>query len=263
MPHGMSWFSFLPGYQNLEAYVQNAYGPSWINHQAATLQHVVAALLVFAFMLVLSLRARAQLAQASDGGVVPPPQFSARNFIEVISEALYGQLKALCGSEGRRFFPVVGALGLFIFFSNVLGLIPGFVPPTDNLNTTLACGLFVFLYYNYHGLRVNGFGHIVHMMNPMGNKVGWFLAPLMFPIELVGHVARPLSLSLRLMGNMMGDHAVLGIFVSIFPLLLPLPFFILGFMVCIIQTVVFCLLSMVYLSLSVAHADHGDEAHAH
>ncbi len=263
MPHGMSWFDFLPGYKNLEAYVQHTYGPTWVKHELASLQHVIAAAFVLLVLLLLSLRARAQLASAKDGGVVPGPTFSARNFVEVISEALYGQLQSLCGNEGRRFFPVIGALGLFIFFSNVLGLIPGFIPPTDNWNTTLACGLFIFLYYNYQGLRVNKLNHIIHMMNPMGNKLGWVLAPLMFPIELIGHLARPMSLSLRLMGNMIGDHAVLAIFVGIFPILLPLPFYILGFLVCIIQTVVFCLLSMVYLSLAVAHADHGDEAHAH
>ena len=262
MPHGMSWFHFLPGFDNLQEYIRQAGGRSWIQHSLVGIQHVIAAGLVLVVLMLLSFNARRQLAAAKDGGVVPSPRFSALNFVELISQALYGQLQTLCGADARRFFPVIGSLALFIFFSNVLGLIPGFSPPTDNLNTTFACGLFVFIYYNYHGLRVNGLGHITHMANPVGEWWGWFLAPLMFPIELISHLARPLSLSLRLLGNMVGDHAVLGAFVGIFPFLIPLPFFVLGFVVCIVQTVVFCLLSMVYLSLAVAHSDHGDE-HGH
>ncbi len=263
MPHGMSWFSFLPGFDNLTAYVQQAGGKTWLMGGAIAIQHVLAAVLVVIVMLFVSLSARAQLSAAKDGGVIPGPKFNALNFVEVISAALYGQLKGLCGEkEARRFFPVIGSLALFIFFSNSLGLIPGFSPPTDNLNTTFACGLFVFLYYNVHAFRVQGIGHITHMANPVGEWWGWFLAPIMFPIELISHLARPMSLSLRLMGNMIGDHAVLGAFVGIIPFILPLPFFLLGFIVCIVQTVVFSLLSMVYLSLAVSDSHHGDD-HGH
>jgi F-type H+-transporting ATPase subunit a len=262
MPHGMSWFNFLPGFENLQEFIRHTGGKTWLMGGAIGIQHTLAAVLVFVFMLFVSVRARGQLAASESKGVIPGPKFNSLNFVEVIAQAVYGQLQQLCGKEARRFFPVISSLALFIFFSNTLGLIPGFSPPTDNLNTTFACGLFIFLYYNYHAFRVQGIGHITHMANPVGEWWGWFLAPLLFPIELISHIARPLSLSLRLMGNMIGDHAVLGAFVGIIPFIVPLPFFVLGFVVCIVQTVVFCLLSMVYLSLAVSDSHHGDD-HGH
>ena len=110
-----------------------------------------------------------------------------------------------------------------IFFSNLLGLIPGFAPPTDNWNTTFACSIFVFLYYNWHGVRAHGIGHLTHIANPVGTWWGWFLSPLMFPIELVSHIARPMSLGIRLSANMVGDHAVVAAFLGLVPILVPLP----------------------------------------
>jgi F-type H+-transporting ATPase subunit a len=170
-------------------------------------------------------------------------------------------MRQIIGDEARRYLPVIGTLALFIFFSNVLGLIPGFIPPTDNWNTTFACSLFVFLYYNFHGLRAAGLAHIAHMANPMGAWWGWFLSPLMFPIEIVSHIARPFSLGVRLATNMIGDHAVLAAFVGLMPVLLPIPFLALGLLVCTVQTVVFVLLSTIYISLAVNLA-HGDD-HGH
>lgn len=268
MPKDVTWFNFLPGYEQLERYAQAQLGLSFMNHQAIEIQHVLAALLVLVIILGLSLQARMALARSGDNGLVPDAKPSVRNFLEVIAEALFKQMSGIIGPEARRYFPIIGAIGMFIFFSNLLGLIPGFEPPTKNWNTTVACGVFIFLYYNFHGVRKNGFAHITHMANPVGEWWGWFLAPIMFPIELISHLARPLSLSLRLMGNMIGDHAVLGIFVGIFPFLLPLPFYALGLIVCVVQTLVFCLLSMVYISLAVQDAHKNDEEahealHAH
>lgn len=266
MPHGSSWFSFIPGYEHLNEAARAVFGLSFLNGTPIDMQHVLAAGLVIVIVALVSLRTRGAIAASSDAGLVPEATPSVRNFVELVSEALYGQMRTIMGPQAKRYFPIVGTLAMFIFFSNILGLVPGFTPPTDNLNTTAACGVFVFLYYNFHGLRVNGFGHIVHMMNPSGTKIGWVLAPLVFIIELIGHFARPLSLSLRLMGNMVGDHAVLSIFVGIFPILLPLPFYVLGFLVCIVQTVVFCVLSTVYISLSIQEAHHDDahdKAHGH
>lgn len=263
MPHGSSWFALIPGYEHLNEAARAALGLSFLNKNPIDLQHVLAAGLVVVVVLLLSLRTRSAINSSSDAGLVPEAGISVRNFFELVSEALYGQMRTIMGPEAKRYFPVIGTLALFIFFSNVLGLVPGFTPPTDNLNTTAACGVFVFIYYNFHGLRVNGFGHIVHMMNPSGTTIGWVLSPLVFLIELIGHFARPLSLSLRLMGNMVGDHAVLSIFVGIFPWFLPLPFFVLGLLVCVVQTVVFCILSTVYVSLSIAEAHHDDHGDAH
>jgi F-type H+-transporting ATPase subunit a len=256
MGHGASWFAFLPGYEALQHFV--AQGPAGLLFGTApVVQHVFAAVLVILVILAVALRARAQL---TGNTLIPPPEVSIRNVLEVVLEGLYKQSKQIIGKDAARYFPVIGTLALFIFFSNVLGLIPGFVPPTDNWNTTMACGGFVFLYYNWHGLRANGLGHLAHMANPAGTSWGWWLAPLMFPIELVSHIARPVTLGIRLSANMIGDHAVLAAFLGLVPILVPLPFLVLGLMVCLIQTLVFVLLTMVYLGLAVAEQHH-DDAH--
>lgn len=260
MEHGVSWFSFMPGYQQIEAYLRSVQQHGVLG-QALVIQHVLAALLVSVIVMALALTARRSLRNAPDGGLVPDDNVSVRNFLEVILEAIYGQMQQIIGKGAERYFPVIATLALFIFFSNLLGLIPGFLPPTDNWNTTFACSIFVFLYYQYHGLRVNGLAHIAHMANPTGEWWGWFLAPLMFPIELVSHLARPLSLGIRLATNMVGDHAVLSAFLGLVPVLVPLPFLALGLIVCVVQTLVFVLLSIIYIALSVEEAHH-DEAHA-
>ena len=210
MRHGLSWISFLPGYQKFEHYIQSiSNGLLFAN--TPIVQHVFSAILVFIILLFVSFRARKQLKSSKDS-IIPPPEISLRNIIELILETLYGLSKQIIGKDAALYFPVIGSLALFIFFSNILGLIPGFIPPTDNWNTTFACGGFVFLYYNYQGLKKHGFGHIVHMANPAGEWWGWFLSPLMFPIEIVSHFTRPFSLGVRLATNMIADHAVLFAF---------------------------------------------------
>lgn len=268
MGHGVTWFSFLPGYQQIEVYLQSQ-SHGIIFGRVLVIQHVAAAILVSFIVLMLGLRARADLLRAGDNAVIPDPRPSVRNFLEVILEALYHQMRTIIGKDAARYFPVLGTLALFIFFSNLLGLIPGFIPPTDNWNTTFACGGFVFLYYNWHGMREHGLGHIAHMANPIGQWWGWFLAPLMFPIELVSHIARPFSLGIRLAANMVGDHAVLSAFLGLVPILVPLPFLALGLIVSVVQTLVFVLLTMIYIGLAVAssHDEHEESdkhgAHAH
>lgn len=259
MGHGVSWFSFFPGYEAFRATIEE-HSVGILFGNTPGVQHVYAGVLVTIILLALALRARLQLNRAGSNAVIPEPNVSLRNFFELILEALYRQSKQIIGPDAARYFPVIGTLALFIFFSNLLGLIPGFVPPTDNWNTTMACGGFVFLYYNFHGLRAHGFGHIAHMANPAGTWWGWFLAPLMLPIEIVSHIARPFTLGVRLAANMVGDHAVLAAFLGLVPIFVPLPFLALGLMVCIIQTLVFVLLTMIYIGLSVADA-HGDEHH--
>jgi len=143
----------------------------------------------------------------------------------------------------------VGTLALFILFSNVLGLIPGFTSSTNNLNTTIACGFVVFFYFNYHGLMVNGLKHFGHLANPLNVWWGWFLSPFFFPLEFVGILIRPISLGMRLAGNLMGDHSVIMAFTGVMPFLLPLPFLFFGLMVCAVQTFVFVLLTCIYIHI--------------
>lgn len=261
MEHGVSWLSFLPGYEQIQEYLRTQ-GHGVLGN-LIVVQHCFAAVLAALIVLLVSYRVRLDLQKAGANAIIPEPNLSLRNVVEVALEALYKQARQIIGKDAARYFPVIGSLALFIFFSNILGLIPGFIPPTDNWNTTFACGTFVFLYYNYHGLRVNGWAHVAHIANPTGQWWGWFLAPLMFPIEVVSHFARPFSLGVRLAANMMGDHAVLSAFLGLVPILVPLPFMALGLMVCAIQTLVFVLLSMIYIGLSVQEAHHHDDHHEH
>ena len=259
MGHDVTWLHFLPGYQQLEAYLQ-ANASKGVLGNTPVIQHVIAALVVALILALAAWVTRRDMARAGDQVVIPGPEVSVRNFIEVVLEALYGQMKQIIGPDCARYFPVLSTLTLFIFVSNVLGLFPGMSSPTNNWNTTFACGIFVFLYFNYHGLRTQGMGHIAHLANPVGAWWGWFLAPLLFPIELVSMCARPFSMGVRLAANMMGDHAVLLGFLSLVPMLVPVPFMVLGLVVCVVQTLVFILLSCIYIGLATAGHSH-DEGH--
>jgi F-type H+-transporting ATPase subunit a len=216
--------------------------------------HVVMAVIVAATLVLTTLVARAQLTavvRSADGGLVPDSKMTYRNFFEIIAENLYSLTQSVIGHhDAPIYFPVIGTVFVFIFVSNLLGLIPGLLPPTDNINTTLALGVFVFLYYNFAGLKANGLSYLKHFFGPI-----LWLAPLMFVIEIASHIFRPLSLALRLRGNIMGDHIVLHVFSGLVPLLLPVIFYGLGVFVAFIQAFVFCLMTMVYISLSTAH-DH-------
>lgn len=216
--------------------------------------HVAMAVGISALVLGTTLVARAQLVRAmktEEGALIPESKLTFRNFFEIIAEALYGLTESVMGPhDAPKFYPVIGTLFVFIFTSNIVGLIPGFLPPTSNLNTTLALGLFVFLYYNYAGLRENGLAYLKHFFGPV-----LLLGPLMLVIELASHVFRPLSLALRLRGNIDGDHVILGVFSDLVPYGIPVIFYGLGVFVAFIQAFVFCLMTMVYISLSTAH-DH-------
>jgi F-type H+-transporting ATPase subunit a len=235
---GHSSFSFLQQIPGLE-HVPN---------------HILTAGFVGITLILTSWVARLQLKtamQRPDGGIVPDRTLTYRNFFEIVAEKLYGLTESVIGHhDAPTFFPVIGSLFVFIFTSNILGLVPGLGASTDNINTTLALGIFVFIYYNYAGFKANGVGYLKHFLGPM-----LALAPLMLVIELASHVFRPLSLALRLRGNIMGDHVVLGIFSDLVPYLLPVIFYGLGAFVAFIQAFVFCLMTMVYISMSTSH-DH-------
>lgn len=217
--------------------------------------HVVMAIFAAVVLVLATLVARAQLnavMRAPDGGLVPESKLTYRNFFEIVAESLFSLTESVIGQhDAPIYFPVIGTLFVFIFFSNILGLIPGVIPSTENLNTTLAVGTFVFVYYNFAGLRAHGLAYLKHFLGP----VVW-LAPLMLIIELASHIFRPISLALRLRGNIMGDHVVLHVFSGLVPLLLPVVFYGMGVFVAFIQAFVFCLMTMVYISLSTAHDDH-------
>lgn len=263
MEHHFSWYDLIPGYDKLHAFFQNHYAHTVVFNGGIlpetgvinTVHHVVAGLIVVLVLGVMALVANRRM-QNIEALIVPSPRFTLMNFFELITQTLANLMRDIIGPDYKRHIPFVGTICLFVLFSNLLGLIPGFIPPTDNLNTTLACGLCVFVYFNIQGFRVHGAGHITHMANPLGVWWGWFLAPLMLPVELVGVMVRPFSLAVRLAGNMIGDHKVLLAFAGIMPILLPLPFFVLGLLVALIQTAVFCILTCVYISLHTQEDAH-------
>jgi F-type H+-transporting ATPase subunit a len=192
---------------------------------------------------------------------VPGP---AQNFVEVVVEGFVGLLEQIIGRQGPQFLPLIGTIGLFIFTSNLLDIIPipGLPPPTSNLNTTVALALTVFVAYNTFGIRRHGLrNYLKHFCGPL-----WWLAPLMFPIEFIGHLARPISLSIRLFGNIFGEESVIVILISL--VWLVMPYFIwLGIMLPLslftaaVQTFIFIMLSMVYIAGAVEEG-HGEESHA-
>jgi F-type H+-transporting ATPase subunit a len=166
-----------------------------------------------------------------------------QNVMEVIVAAFKNLLIDTMGPRGMRFFPLIATIGFFILFSNLIGLVPGFDSPTGSLNTTVAMALVVFFLTHIVGVQMQGMKYFKQFVGPV-----WWLIPLMMPIEIISHLSRPLSLSVRLMGNMSGGHIVLAVIFILVPLLIPLPILILKILISVIQTLVFMLLSMMYIA---------------
>jgi len=167
-----------------------------------------------------------------------------QNLLEMIVGGLEDFMVDITGPEGRAFFPFIATLFLYILVSNLLGLVPGFFSPTANLNTTLSLALCTFVMTHIIGIKFHGAKYIKHFFGPV-----WALAPLMFVIELIGHFARIMSLSIRLFGNIFGKEKVLGILFALAGFALaPLPILFLGILVSFIQATVFMLLSVVYFA---------------
>jgi F-type H+-transporting ATPase subunit a len=189
---------------------------------------------------------------------VPGP---LQNLAEVVVEGFHGLLEQMIGRQGRQFLPLVGTAGLFILTSNLLANIPGFQPPTANWNTTIALAVTVFVAYNYFGIKKHGLlNYLKHFCGPI-----WWLAPLMFPIEFIGHLARPVSLSIRLFGNIFGEESVVTILLSLSWLVMPYLIWLgvmlpLSLFTAVVQTFVFIMLTMVYIAGAVEEG-HGEEHH--
>jgi F-type H+-transporting ATPase subunit a len=182
--------------------------------------------------------------------VVPTGHFSFRGIFEFFTEYIGGLSEQIIGHHGRHFAPYFAAVFTYILFNNLVGLIPGMTPATENFNTTFAFGVFSFLAYNVIGLKEGGLGYLKHFLGPI-----WWMAIILLPIEIISHMIRPLTLGLRLANVMTGDHTVLSVFLGLFPIGPAIPFYAMGLLVCTIQAFVFTLLSMVYVALATAH-DH-------
>ena len=219
----------------------------------------VGASVVAVILIMLATFAWKKSLQDETQGIVPPRNFGLAAFLDGFVSTVWTFSVDIMGEkQARRFLPFVGTLALFIFFNNIQGLIPGFLPGTDTLKTNVALAVMVFVVYQIVGLVENGTAHLAHFMGPsfpiMGVKFPWMF-PLMLPIEIFSHIARPVSLSLRLMGNILADHKVVGAMTVMCALFLPVPFLILGVLVSVVQTVVFTLLTIIYIGTAAEHAE--------
>lgn len=214
--------------------------------------HVTTALVVLTLLSLISLFAWRRL-RATSRRLVPEERASLANVFELLVEHLLRMMEEAMGPRGRRHLPLLGTLFFYLLACNLMGAIPGFSPPTDNINTNLACALVVFVYYNAVGIREQGLKRYAqHMAGP----IAW-IAPFMLAMEVISHIVRPVSLSVRLLGNMVGDHLVLGIFQHLTPLVIPMVFEVLAIFIAFIQAFVFTMLSLVYIALASA----GEEPH--
>jgi F-type H+-transporting ATPase subunit a len=221
-------------------------------HGAEALIHVGLVFLIIAGLAFLAWNK----VKDTQAALIPDDKLTPRTFVEVMVGAAYGLMKDIMGPKAARYFlPLIGTCAFFILFSNILGLIPGFLPPTASMSVTLALGLVVFVATHIYGVKEHGLAYFKHFFGPI---IKWYALPLMLlmlAIELVSHLVRPMSLAIRLMANMFADHAVLGAFLALFAWVVPVPILLLGSLVVVVQTLVFCILSTVYISMAIEHSE--------
>jgi F-type H+-transporting ATPase subunit a len=214
------------------------------------------ALLVSILVLAIGLVVRRQLA-AANGGVIPDEGVTLRNVVELVVDGLAGLARENMGEEWRRWFPLVVTLFIFILIGNLLNLVPGVGGPTGDINTTAGWALISVLVSEYAGIRQHGMKYVQHFLGPafeIGGRHVYVMAPLFIVLELIGHVARVLTLAIRLLANMFADHTLVVIFLGLVPIAIPAIFLGLGTMVSVLQAFVFALLTMVYIGLNLEDA---------
>jgi F-type H+-transporting ATPase subunit a len=212
-----------------------------LRHFAHTYPHVVYSWVVMTVLIVLG-------AVAAKGISMIPTK--TQNFFEIAISGMEEFMVDITGEEGRWFFPLIATVFLYIATCNLSGLIPGFFPPTASINTTLSCALTVVTFTHIIGIKYHGLKYIKHFLGPI-----WWMTPIILPIEIIGHLARILSLSFRLFGNIMGHELVLAIlFMLAGAFLAPLPIMAMGIFVSFVQAFVFFLLSIMYFGGAMEHA---------
>jgi len=211
-----------------------------VNAQAPITNGVAMELLVFVFLVAYFVAVRFSLSVETPNGL--------QHLAEMTNEFVTDQGEQIIGHEHARFTSYLTALGLFILVSNLVGVIPGLESPTSNIVVPLGFALTTFAYYHYQGVRANGFGYIKQFLGPL-----WWLSWLLFPIEIISHSARILSLTVRLYANIFAGDLLTLVFFSLIPVGIPLVFLGLHMGVAIVQAYVFFLLAAIYLSMAVAH----------
>jgi len=185
---------------------------------------------------------------AKKPSLIPTP---IQNVFEIYIEFIDNLIKENMGEKGRKYFPLIASIGLFVFFGNLLGIIPGLESPTANLNTTMALALLVFFIYNFEGIRENGIGYFKHFLGPVPA-----MAPVFVIIELLSHLSRPVTLALRLFANMTGGELISVVLIMLIPFLIPMPVMLIHLIAVFLQTYVFVVLTTVYIAGAITHAEH-------
>lgn len=213
-----------------------------------------------------------------DEDLVPASKLGLINLFDIFGSFIQGIAKDIIGHHYVEYLPILIFMFIWTLTNNLLGLIPGLGSPTDNLNTTLAMGVFVFIYYNVQGFRSHGIRYLEHFAGHLSGVLLLLLGPMMFAIELISHMVRPITLGIRLRSNISGDHVIYGVIRDlcirvahsmessmgvvgkalgwVIMGLGPVPIVILGILVCVIQAFVFTLLTTIYIGLATAHEEH-------
>jgi len=205
--------------------------------------------LVAALLVLFAILVRRQLAD-TEAAIMPEDGITRRNLAEAFVEGISGLAEGVIGHGAERYVPLLGTFFIFILVCNLIGLVPGFSPPTSDFNITLGLGVVSFLAYHVYGAREHGVKYVKQFL---GSVV--FLMPLMLVVELFSHMFRPVSLGIRLFANMFADHQVVEIFTGLTKLGVPVVFYVLGAFVAVVQAFVFTMLSAIYIALAVSH-DH-------
>jgi F-type H+-transporting ATPase subunit a len=221
------------------------------HHAMEDWKPVVGSFLTLLLTLIIGLLYKKSIKDAGSD-VVPSGKFSLKSLVETVMEFIHDLAINILGPDkAGPFLSSLFAVFLFIFVSNMSGLVPGFTPATESFSTNLVLGLFIFLVFNGAGIKEHGFfGYLKIFAGPL-----LLMAPLIFSIEIIGMLVRPVSLALRLYGNIFGDHLVLSVFTSLTKVILPAMLLFFGLLVACLQSFVFTLLSGIYISMAISH-DH-------
>lgn len=260
-PHG-TWFDFIPGLDGLKNAMHEPLARKWTWQVFQTthfeITHVIIAAIVVLLISLGAIAYASSVKKLGDDAILPPAKLGTRAVFEGVADAVFGLLEGVMGAKNaRKYLPFLGTFFVFILFSNLISLVPGFRAPTDTLKTNVGLAICIFLATHILGFKEHGLHYLVQFTGHIPLKFPLILlVPLMVVIEVISHLIRPVTLSIRLMANMFADHAVVSVFFALVPFLVPVPLMILGVFVSVVQALVFTLMSATYISLAVAHEEH-------
>jgi F-type H+-transporting ATPase subunit a len=260
-PHG-TWFDFIPAIDGLKVSLHEPLARTWTWQSFQTTHFEISHMLIAALVVLLVGMGAVSYARSvrklGDQAILPPSKLGTRAIFEGLADMVFGLLEGVMGPKNaRKYLPFLGTFFVFILFSNLISLVPGFRAPTDTLKTNVGLAILIFLATHILGFKEHGLHYLEQFTGHLPLKSPLIvLVPLMFVIEVISHLIRPVTLSIRLMANMFADHAVVSVFFALVPFLVPVPLMLLGVFVSVVQALVFTLMSATYISLAVAHEEH-------